>query len=88
MEEPVSALYDTYKNSLLVADSLGATSIAFPAISIGIFECDKHDAAAYAIQAIIDTAPQTKITDVYLTILDKEYHTECVATLDAEHQKI
>ena len=75
--EPVSALYDTYKNSLLLADSLHAQSIAFPAISIGIFACDKKQAAENAIKAIKDIAPTTHIKTIYLLSFDTEYAAIC-----------
>ena len=77
INEPVNAIYDVYKNSLLLAHDLNAQSIAFPAISIGIFACDKTDVAYYAIKAITEIAPQTGIKDIYLTILDKEYYDIC-----------
>lgn len=77
IEEPTSALYDAYKNSLLLADQLKVSSIAFPAISIGIFECDKKEVATYALKAINEIAPQTNIKDIYLTILDDEYYQMC-----------
>lgn len=75
--EPVSAIYDTYKNSLILANKLKAKSIAFPAISIGIFACDKKDVARYAIKAIRETAPNLGIKDIYLPILDREYYDIC-----------
>lgn len=75
--EPVSKIYDAYKNSLMLADSLGARSIAFPAISIGIFAHDKNDVARYALQAIRETAPKLNIKEIYLPILDKEYYDIC-----------
>lgn len=77
IEEPVEAIYDAYANSLLLADSLNAQSIAFPAISIGIFECDKQEVAEYAIQAITDIAPTTNIKTIYLLSLDDEYFAIC-----------
>lgn len=75
--EPVSAIYSSYKNSLTLANSLKARSIAFPAISIGIFACDKKEVAKHALQAITDVAPQFNIKDIYLTIQDQEYYTIC-----------
>jgi O-acetyl-ADP-ribose deacetylase (regulator of RNase III) len=79
--ESTKEIYNAYKNSLQLADSLHARSIAFPAISIGIFACDKHEVAKYAIQAIKDSAPQIHIKDVYLTILDQEYYDICKKNL-------
>ena len=77
LDEPTSAIYDAYKNSLLVADRLQVKSIAFPAISIGIFECDKQEVAYYALKAIDDVGSQTSIKNIYLTILDDEYYDLC-----------
>jgi O-acetyl-ADP-ribose deacetylase len=71
--EPVSALHDTYKNSLLKAAALNVTSIAFPAISIGIFACDKKEAAFHMAQALVSTLPGISIADVYLVIQDPKY---------------
>lgn len=77
IKEPVSALYNTYKNSLLLADSVNAQSIAFPAIGIGIFACDKQEAAENAVQAILDVAPTTGIKTIYLLSFDEEYFEIC-----------
>jgi O-acetyl-ADP-ribose deacetylase len=75
--EPVSAIFDAYKNSLTLANKLGAQSIAFPAISIGIFACDKKDVAQYALKAIREVAPNLDIKDIYLAILDEHYYDIC-----------
>lgn len=82
IDEPTSAIYDAYTNSLVLADSLGAQSIAFPAISIGIFECDKQEVAEYAIQAITDISTSIQIKDIYLLCLDKEYYSICKEILE------
>lgn len=77
IKEPITALYDAYKNSLLLADSVKAQSIAFPAIGIGIFACDKQEAAEQAIKAILDVAPTTGIKTIYLLSFDEEYFEIC-----------
>jgi O-acetyl-ADP-ribose deacetylase (regulator of RNase III) len=46
-----------YRNSLTVATSLGVTSIAFPAISAGIYGWPMADAATIALRTIRDAAP-------------------------------
>lgn len=81
IDEPVSAIYDAYTNSLVLADSLNAKSIAFPAISIGIFECDKQEVAEHAILAIRDTLAKIQIQDIYLVTFDQEYFDICVDLL-------
>ena len=45
-------LADAYKNSLITAQNNGITSIAFPAISSGIYGYDVTDAAPIALKAI------------------------------------
>jgi O-acetyl-ADP-ribose deacetylase (regulator of RNase III) len=75
--ENESAIYDAYCNSLLLANQLQLTSIAFPAISIGIFKCDKKEVAHYAMKALQEILPKTNIQKVYLTILDSEYYEYC-----------
>ena len=64
--ENINLLYNTYKNSILLANNKGYKSIAFPAISIKIFKCDKVKCAELAVKALVETLPQTAITDVYL----------------------
>lgn len=47
-------LASAYRNSLQVAAELGATSIAFPAISTGVYRFPKEDAAIISSQTIQD----------------------------------
>lgn len=53
-------LSDCYKNSLKLADEKGISSIAFPAISCGIFGYPIEEAAEVAIAAVVETVPQLK----------------------------
>ena len=41
-----------YRNSLAVADELGAATVAFPAISTGVYRWPIHDAARIAVQTV------------------------------------
>ncbi|WP_054856625.1 ADP-ribose-binding protein [Vulcanisaeta sp. JCM 16159] len=50
--EPIEKLDDAVTNSLRKAEELRLTSIAFPAISTGIFGCPYEDAARIMAQAI------------------------------------
>ncbi len=50
--EPIEKLDDAVTNSLRKAEELGLTSIAFPAISTGIFGCPYEDAARIMARAI------------------------------------
>lgn len=57
MDEPAAALLgDCYRYALLVADEHGISSIAFPAISIGVFGYPPGDAARICAQAVTDKA--------------------------------
>lgn len=51
-------LADCYRNALLLADKHRIESVAFPAISTGIFGYPTRDAARVAFGTIADTAPQ------------------------------
>jgi O-acetyl-ADP-ribose deacetylase len=48
-------LADCYRNSLRVADELGARSVAFPAISAGIYGWPLDDAARIALETVAAT---------------------------------
>jgi O-acetyl-ADP-ribose deacetylase (regulator of RNase III) len=50
--DPPSELASCYTSSLRVADELGATSVAFPAISTGIYGYPMPEAALVAITAV------------------------------------
>lgn len=49
-------LRSAYRRSLMVADELGAATIAFPLISAGIYRWPVEDAAAQAVSVIRATA--------------------------------
>lgn len=53
-------LADCYRNALLLADENKIESIAFPAISTGIFGYPLKPAAKIAIDTIFNTIPQLK----------------------------
>ena len=62
-------LRSCYTTSLAVADELGATTLAFPLISSGVYRWPKDDAVRQALQAL-HTA-QTVVTDVTLVLFDE-----------------
>ncbi|MGM0952973.1 MAG: macro domain-containing protein [Pseudomonadota bacterium] len=51
-------LADCYRNALLLADSEGLASVAFPAISTGAFGYPVEDAARVAVAAIREVLPR------------------------------
>jgi O-acetyl-ADP-ribose deacetylase (regulator of RNase III) len=61
-------LASCYRRSLEVADELGARSVAFPAISTGIYGYPKDEAARIAVDTIRSTP--TKVDDVTLVAFD------------------
>ena len=64
-KEPEDKLRECYLNCLKLADSLGVTRIAFPAISTGAYHFPIHLAADIAVAAMIDYKP-INIKEVYI----------------------
>lgn len=59
VDEPSDRLLaDCFRNALVVADQAGLGSIAFPAISTGVFGYPVPEAARVAFDAIAETAPE------------------------------
>ncbi|MDQ4129832.1 MAG: O-acetyl-ADP-ribose deacetylase [Actinomycetota bacterium] len=50
-----------YRRSLAVADDLGARSIAFPAISTGIYGYPAEEAAAIAVKTLRETPTEVEV---------------------------
>lgn len=67
-------LASCYRESLARADEVGAASVAFPAISTGVYGYPITEAAAVAVDTIRSTT--TKVTEVRLVAFNQE-------TLDA-----
>ncbi|MEJ5255438.1 MAG: O-acetyl-ADP-ribose deacetylase [Acidimicrobiales bacterium] len=63
-------LASCYRRSLEVADELGAHSVAFPAISTGIFGYPPEEAAAIAVRTVCSTP--TRVERVLLVAFDAE----------------
>uniref|UniRef100_A0AC34GQY0 Macro domain-containing protein n=1 Tax=Panagrolaimus sp. ES5 TaxID=591445 RepID=A0AC34GQY0_9BILA len=62
-KEKQKNLYDCYMNSLIVAAENDMRSIAFPAISTGIYGYPKYDAAVIATQAVKDFLEDEKLSE-------------------------
>jgi O-acetyl-ADP-ribose deacetylase (regulator of RNase III) len=63
-------LASCYRESLLVADHLGADSIAFPAVSAGVYAWPAESAARIAIATVNDS--DTAIAEIRFVLLDPE----------------
>jgi O-acetyl-ADP-ribose deacetylase (regulator of RNase III) len=63
-------LASCYRRSLQVADELGAKSVAFPAISTGVYGYPKDQAAHIAVSTL--TSTPTKVRLVRLVAFDQE----------------
>jgi O-acetyl-ADP-ribose deacetylase len=63
-EDDPTLLASCHTESLRVADELGATSIAFPAISTGVYGYPLEDAARVAIGAVRGAETSVKVEEV------------------------
>ena len=69
-EDRAGLLADCHRNSLRVADELGASSIAFPAISTGVFRWPLPDAARIALSTV--AATETNVREVQFVLFDRD----------------
>ncbi|WP_291998628.1 ADP-ribose-binding protein [Caldivirga sp.] len=71
--EPIEKLDDAVTNSLRKAEELNLVSIAFPAISTGIFGCPYEDAAVIMAKAIMREAPKlSSVKRIVICLYDDE----------------
>lgn len=59
-EGEAEVLASCYRRSLTLADEVGARSVAFPAISTGVYGYPEEEAAEVAVAALRETWPQVK----------------------------
>jgi O-acetyl-ADP-ribose deacetylase len=62
-------LADCFRNSLAVAEELGARTIAFPAISTGVYRWPVDDAARIALETV--RATDTRVEEVRFVLFDQ-----------------
>lgn len=74
-------LASCYREALRVADELGARSVAFPAVSAGIYGWPMDSAADIAVTTVLATP--TDVTDVQFVLFSQAAHDEFARALDA-----
>ncbi|WP_369179701.1 O-acetyl-ADP-ribose deacetylase [Streptomyces mutabilis] len=67
-EDRSELLASCYRESLRVADELGARTVAFPAVSTGVYRWPMDDAARIAVETVRGTA--TSVTEVRFVLFD------------------
>lgn len=75
-------LASCYRRSLEEADRVGARSVAFPAISTGIYGYPKDEAARIAVATIREVLPSTGIEQVVLVAFSDDDRARYAALLD------
>jgi O-acetyl-ADP-ribose deacetylase (regulator of RNase III) len=65
-------LADCFRNSLKIADELGAATVAFPAISTGVYRWPVDDAARIALETV--RASDTRVAEVRFVLFDQRVY--------------
>ncbi|WP_073495054.1 O-acetyl-ADP-ribose deacetylase [Actinacidiphila paucisporea] len=68
-EDRSGLLASCYRESLRVADELGASSVAFPAVSTGVYGWPLDDGARIALETV--RRADTAVTDVRFVLFDE-----------------
>jgi O-acetyl-ADP-ribose deacetylase len=79
VDSPAVLLASCHTESLRVADELGATTVAFPAISTGVYGYPVDEAAAVAVGAVRDA--DTKVELVRFVLFGEDAHRAFTAAL-------
>jgi len=80
-KEPI-LLANAYKNSLMLAHKNNLTSIAFPAISCGVYGYPLRDAAKIALNTIKEHITKTVIKKCYLYLFSEDMYNLWVEIAD------
>ncbi|WP_420117329.1 O-acetyl-ADP-ribose deacetylase [Micromonospora sp.] len=72
-EDRSALLRDCYANSLAVADGLGATTVAFPLISAGVYGWPIDDAVRQALTVLRPATP-AQVTEARLVLFGVDTH--------------
>ncbi|HET8915709.1 MAG TPA: O-acetyl-ADP-ribose deacetylase [Propionibacteriaceae bacterium] len=70
-------LADCFRNSLKIADELGAGTVAFPAISTGVYRWPLDDAARIALDTV--RSSDTRIDEVRFVLFDQPAYDAFIA---------
>jgi O-acetyl-ADP-ribose deacetylase (regulator of RNase III) len=81
-EDRSEVLRSCYRESLRVADGLGARTVAFPAISAGVYGWPVDDAARQAVAGVRSVAPE-HVEEVRFVLFDDAALAAFTAALDA-----
>lgn len=81
-EDRSALLRDCYANSLRVAGELGATTVAFPLISAGIYGWPVDDAVRQAL-SVLRSATTVNVTEVRLVLFGADTHAAARRVVDA-----
>jgi O-acetyl-ADP-ribose deacetylase len=68
-DDPSDLLASCHRESLRVADELGAGTVAFPAISTGVYGYPVDEAAPIAIRTVSDA--ETRVAEVRFVLFDR-----------------
>ncbi|GAA4894226.1 O-acetyl-ADP-ribose deacetylase [Streptomyces coeruleoprunus] len=71
-EDRSDLLASCYRESLRVADELGARTVAFPAISTGVYGWPMDDGARIAVETV--RATRTSVEEVRFVLFDERAH--------------
>ena len=69
-EDRSELLASCYRESLRIADDLGARTVAFPAISTGVYRWPMEEAARIAVETVRDT--DTAVEEVRFVLFDAQ----------------
>ncbi|MEV6021584.1 O-acetyl-ADP-ribose deacetylase [Streptomyces sp. NPDC052036] len=73
-------LASCYREALRVADDLGARTVAFPAVSTGVYRWPMEDAARIAVETV--RAARTAVQEVRFVLFDDRAYEAFVRQLD------
>ncbi|WP_328500969.1 O-acetyl-ADP-ribose deacetylase [Streptomyces sp. NBC_00457] len=79
-EDRSALLASCYRESLRVADELGARTVAFPAISTGVYRWPMEDAARIALEMV--RATNTQVEEIRFVLFDDRAYKAFAAHID------